>query len=70
MELPQPEVGPSELGGTVDDDLDCRTQVLELDGLLRDVDDRLLGCESNSIICYALALCRCVSGVRRTDVDG
>ena len=47
VELFEPEIGACEFCGTIDDDFDCRTQVLEFDGLLGDVDDRLLSRESN-----------------------
>jgi len=43
VELDELEVCAGHSGGTIEDDLDGSAQVLELNLLFRDVEDRLLG---------------------------
>jgi hypothetical protein len=54
VELDELEVRAGDAGGAIDDDFDCRAEVLELDFLLGDVERGLLGHYSHGVI---LTLC-------------
>lgn len=51
VELSESELRAGEPGGALNDDLDGGVQVLELDGLRRDIEDWLLSCERDRAIC-------------------
>jgi hypothetical protein len=48
VELLQPEICATEFSRAVDDDFDGRSEVLKLDNLFGDIENRLLSCDSDT----------------------